>query len=110
MVLVNHILELGQQLRGLLGSQLIDELRERACSEDALPTRDRVRANHGVHCSQVLPDILWIATRLLVDVDMFRVRSCSFDKAITYEGRRQALEELLVSWREPVVKLISGCP
>lgn len=110
MALLDHLLELGQQLIRLVLVQLVDPLRERAQRKDALPPRDGVRPDDGVHGRQPLPDVLRAAPRLRVQADLLRVGLGGADEAVADEGGRQALEELLVLAGEAVVDLVPARP
>lgn len=110
MVLNNHLLELSQQLRGLLGRQLIDEPRERAERKDRLPAGDGVRANDGVDGPEPLPHIDGAAARPLVEMHVVGVGGSGLEEALADKGSGQALEEALVRHREPVVQVIARGP
>ena len=103
MVLENHIVKLLQELGRLFSIELVDLPGECPNGKNALPASHWIRTYNGVHSCKSSPDVLWAASGLGVDLDLFRIRSCCVDEALTDERCSQSLQELLVWFGEAII-------
>lgn len=110
MVLCDHRQELLQQRFGFVCVQLVDVLWERPDGKDALPPRDGVGADDGVHGLEARSDVQRVAALALIELDRVGViPGCSVE-AVADESGGEAFKELLVGLREPVVDLVPRSP
>jgi hypothetical protein len=86
----------------------IDMTNVSADGEDALPPRNRIRTNDGMHGCEVAANVLRRATRLIVDCETATLSG--FDESRLAESGSQALEELLIWRRDAIVDFISAGP
>jgi len=110
MVLCNDRMELLQQLFRLICVQFVDELWERAQSEDTLPPGDRIGSDNRVNSFELCTHIQRTTTLFLINLDLVRVGSSGFGETIAGKRGCQPFKEFLVDWRESVVDFVTGRP
>lgn len=96
-----------QSILAFLGRQFINASREAAIDEKTLPARDRICTHDGMHCLEVLTDIIGRAT---VFSQWLILGLGEADKVVAGVRRGQSLEEFLVRWREPVEGSVGAGP
>jgi hypothetical protein len=108
MVFHNQLHEPLQQVLALGLADLVDPLRMVADGEDALPSRDRVGADHRVHGFEVRADVERVAAFGRIELEV--VLGGGFVEDGLRVGGGEGLEELLVGWGDAVVDFVAGGP